>query len=77
MYLTPIIYPVDIVPQNFRIIYQLNPMSVIVNAYRQVILGASPPKYISLFIAFFVSLFTLLVGLSYFKSREKIFADNI
>jgi len=77
MYLTPIIYPADIVPEKFRIIYQLNPMSVIVNAYRQVILGGGPPKYSSLLIGLAVSVLTLLVGLSYFKSREKIFADNI
>lgn len=77
MYLTPIIYPADLVPQKFRFIYQLNPMSVIVNAYRQVILGGGAPKYSSLLIAFIVSVFTLIIGLSYFKSREKIFADNI
>lgn len=77
MYLTPIIYPVDIVPEKFRIIYQLNPMSVIINAYRQVILANNPPKYSSLAVALIVSFLTLLIGLSYFKSREKIFADNI
>lgn len=77
MYLTPIIYPADLVPQKFRFVYQLNPMSVIVNAYRQVILGGGSPKYSSLLIAFIVSFTTLIIGLSYFKSREKVFADNI
>jgi len=77
MYLTPIIYPADMVPERFRFIFQLNPMSVIVNAYRQVILAGAPPKYSSLIIATLVSLIILLIGLSYFKSREKIFADNI
>jgi len=77
MYLTPVIYPADMVPDRYRFIFQLNPMAVIINAYRQVILGGGVPKYSSLAIALVVSLITLFIGFSYFKSREKIFADNI
>ncbi len=77
MYLTPVIYPADMVPEKYRLIFQLNPMAVIINAYRQVILGLSQPKYSSLIIALIVSFITLIIGFSYFKSREKIFADNI
>jgi ABC-type polysaccharide/polyol phosphate export permease len=77
MYLTPIIYPADIVPAKFKIFFQLNPLSVIVNAYRQTVLGGGNPNYTSILIALIVSFLTLLIGLSYFKSREKIFADNI
>lgn len=77
MYLTPIIYPADIVPERFKIFFQINPMAVIINAYRQVILGGGIPKYSSLIIATIVSFIILSIGLSYFKSREKIFADNI
>ncbi|MFA5828052.1 MAG: ABC transporter permease [Candidatus Shapirobacteria bacterium] len=77
MYVTPVIYPADLVPERLRFVFQLNPMAVIINAYRQTILGGGPPNYSSIFIALLVSLITLLLGLSYFKSREKIFADNI
>lgn len=77
MYATPVIYPADLVPERFRIIFQLNPMAVIVNAYRQTILGGGVPNYTSLFVALAVSFLTLYLGLAYFKSREKIFADNI
>jgi len=77
MYATPIIYSADSIPDKYKIIYQINPMSVIINAYRQVILGGGEPKYSSLLIGLVVSLITLLIGFSYFKSREKIFADNI
>lgn len=77
MYLTPIIYPADIVPPQFKIFFQINPLSVIVNAYRQTILGGGSPNYTSILIALVFSFITLIAGLSYFKSREKIFADNI
>jgi len=77
MYITPIIYSADMVPEKFKIIYQLNPLAVIINAYRQVILGGGVPKYSSMIVALLVSFITLLIGFTYFKSREKIFADNI
>lgn len=77
MYLTPVIYPTDIVPEKFKFFFQLNPLSVLINAYRQTILGMGTPKFSSLIVATIVSIITLLLGLSYFKSREKIFADNI
>jgi len=77
MYLTPVIYPAELVPAKYKIIFQLNPMAVIINAYRQTILGGGAPNYSSLLIAFLLSVLVLLLGLSYFKSREKLFADNI
>lgn len=77
MYATPVIYPADIVPDKYKIIFQLNPMSVIINAYRQTVLGMGAPNYSSLLIALLVSAIVLILGLSYFKSREKVFADNI
>ncbi len=77
LYLTPIIYPADIVPERFKVFFQLNPMAVIVNAYRQAVLGGGAPNLTSLSIALVVSFIVLLMGYGYFKSREKIFADNI
>lgn len=76
-YLTPVIYPADLVPEKFKIFFQINPMAVIINAYRQTILGGGSPNFLSLSIALAFSILTLYLGLSYFKSREKIFADNI
>ena len=52
-------------------------MAVIINAYRQTLLGRGAPSYSSLLIATVVSIIFLLLGLAYFKSREKLFADNI
>ena len=77
MYATPVIYPADLVPERYKIFFQINPMAVIINAYRQTILGGGSPNYYSLLIALLVSTITLLLGVSYFKSREKTFADII
>jgi ABC-type polysaccharide/polyol phosphate export permease len=77
MYVTPVIYSADMIPVKYKIFFQINPMAVIINAYRQVILGGGAPKYSSIIVATLVSFITLFIGFKYFKSREKIFADNI
>lgn len=76
-YLTPVIYPTDIVPDKYKLIFKLNPMSVITNAYRQAILAGGVPNLNSLSIALAVSFLTLFLGFKYFKKLEKTFSDNV
>ncbi len=77
MYLTPVIYPVETFPEKFRWIFQLNPMAVFINAYRQVILGGSPPNFISLGVGIVFSTVLYIVGYSLFKRLEGVFADVV
>jgi homopolymeric O-antigen transport system permease protein len=76
-YMTPVIYPTDIVPDKFKFIFKLNPMSVIINAYRQAVLAGEIPNLTSLSLALVVSLLTLIFGFYYFKKQERTFADNV
>jgi lipopolysaccharide transport system permease protein len=76
MYVTPVIYPVTIIPQKWQWIILLNPMSGIVDAYRSAILGkaiAWGQLSLSLTIAAVVFLF----GLYYFRKMESEFADIV
>jgi len=77
MYLTPIMYPVEIIPPQYRFIFSLNPMAVIVNSYRQVILSGKSPNLNSLGIALAVSLGVFLIGFFLFKKLEGLFADYV
>lgn len=77
MYLTPVIYPVELFPEQYRWIFQLNPMAVIINAYRQVLLGGAGPNLTSLGIALLLSLLLWLVGHRIFKKLEGQFADLV
>ena len=47
MYATPVIYPADLVPDKYRILYQVN-LAVIINAYRQEFGGSSKHRFLSL-----------------------------
>ena len=77
MYLTPVIYPTEIFPEKYKLIFQLNPMAVIINAYRQTILGGGMPNLTSLGIGLLVSLIVTFIGIRIFRKLEGVFADVV
>lgn len=77
MYLTPVLYPTEMFPQQYRWIFKLNPMAILINAYRQVILGGGLPNFKSLGVALTLSLGLYFIALKIFKSLEGRFADVV
>lgn len=77
MYVTPIMYPIEIIPEKYRFIFSLNPMAVIVNAYRQVLLSNKGPNLASLGLAALVSFSIFAIGFTLFKKMEGEFADYV
>lgn len=76
-YLTPVIYPVEFLPEKYRFIFKLNPLSVFINAYRQVLLGGSFPRWESLAIGAVISIIFFIISFKLFKKMEKDFADIV
>ena len=76
-YMTPIIYPVDIVPERFKIIFDLNPLALVVNAYRRVLLMETSPGWDRLLLGFAAAFLSFVVGYYLFKRMEAGFADRI
>ncbi len=76
-YLTPIIYPVDIVPDRYRILFDLNPLSLFINAYRRVVLMDESPGAERLALGIVIATASFLVGYYLFKKMEPGFADRI
>ena len=77
LFATPIIYPVTILPERFRILANLNPMTGLVEAFRAILL---PDKFIdwhALWVSCIVALVFFVIGLFYFKKTEDEFADII
>ena len=77
MYATPVIYPVDLVPEHLKLYYFLNPMAGIIDGYRRVLVLGKAPQMPALLLAAFVSLLLLLAGYVFFKRVEPFFADLI
>ncbi|MCK4993847.1 MAG: ABC transporter permease [Candidatus Omnitrophica bacterium] len=74
-YATPIFYPLSFVPDNIRQFFLLNPLTVFVNLYRQILLQGTMPELGLLFLAFVLSLAFYGVGMVVFNSNKKSFAD--
>ena len=77
LFVTPIIYPISILPEKYKIFVALNPMTGIIEAFRSTVI---PNKHIDILLLLYsviVSLFIFLLGLMYFKKTEKEFADLV
>lgn len=77
MYLTPVIYATEFFPARYQWIFKLNPMAVIINAYREVILAQGSPNLQSLGIALGLSIILLAITYKFFKKAEGVFADIV
>jgi lipopolysaccharide transport system permease protein len=74
MYVSPVIYPVSMVPARFRALLALNPMSGLIEAYRSAILG-TPWNPLTLGISSVSAVLLFVLGLFYFRKTERRFAD--
>lgn len=74
MYLTPVVFPVTVVPAQWRWLLLLNPMTGVVEGFRAAFLG-SPFNGPALAASVAVSAAVLAAGLAYFEKVERRFAD--
>jgi lipopolysaccharide transport system permease protein len=76
-YLSPIVYAGGTVPAEYRFIFSLNPMNVVITGFRWAVYDAMPPDIISIVIAVAITIGIFVTGFIYFKSTERYFADMI
>lgn len=67
LYLTPIIYPLSIVPERFRWVIKLNPLVYIVEIVRDPIYYGIIPSHMTLLVATIISLGSLTIGWMIFR----------
>jgi lipopolysaccharide transport system permease protein len=76
MFLSPVIYPTNIIKPSNKIIMALNPMSGVIESVRAVISNSNIDWPI-LFLSFLSSIIIFLLGLYYFRRTERLFADIV
>lgn len=77
MYISPVLYPISIVPEKYKTLYCINPMVGILENFRRVLFHGTDPDLYTLSISLGVSLAVFLGGYIFFKSQEFKFADFI
>lgn len=74
-FVTPVIYPLTIVPEKFRWLLGLNPMAGIIDAARAAITQTKPIDVPLLLQSAVIAIGLFFLGIYYFKKTERIFAD--
>ena len=77
LFLTPVAYSSSLVPERWRTLYGLNPMTGVVEGFRWALLGTSDPPGGMLVVSMVSVLGVLLAGLFYFRRVERNFADVV
>lgn len=77
MYLCPIAYSIELIPEKWRLLYSLNPMTGVIEGFRWAILGKTGSVWPTLLASCIIVLFLLITGLIYFKHTEDNFADLV
>jgi len=77
MYGTPVIYPVSSIPEKWRWVADVNPVTPIIETFRKGFLGAGDASWPRLAYSFGFMLFVLMVGVIIFNRVEKTFIDTV
>lgn len=77
MYLTPIMYDVSMVPEEFKFIFNLNPMTPIIVAYREVLYYKQIPEIFTLCHAAILGVIILIIGSLVFSKLQRNFAEEL
>jgi lipopolysaccharide transport system permease protein len=75
MYASPVIYSSSLVPEHFRFIYQLNPMTGVIEGFRWALLGSGKGPGVMLLIDIMIVIFGLISGAYVFRRTERTIVD--
>jgi len=78
MYISPVVYSSSMIPEKWRVLYSLNPMTGVIEGFRWALLGSqgvATPLMIG--ISATISIVLFVTGMFYFRRMEKVFADMI
>jgi lipopolysaccharide transport system permease protein len=77
LFITPIAYPASLVPEQWRLLYGLNPMLGVVEGFRWALLGKADALGPAVFVSLAMTVLLLVGGLYYFRRVERTFADVV
>ena len=77
MFASPVVYPVSLIPESWRLVYSLNPMVGVIEGFRWALLGKENPDFALMLVSVAVVLVLLAGGIVFFKRMERTLADLI
>ncbi len=77
LYASPVAYSAALIPAKYKVIFEINPLTGLLEAFRWSLLGTSAPAWNNVAYAVAVTLTVFVLGAFSFKKMEKKFADVI
>jgi lipopolysaccharide transport system permease protein len=78
LYISPVGFSSNVIPEEWRLLYSLNPLVGVIDGFRWCLLGGESPLYLpGLLLSLTVITLFLWLGISRFRRTEKTFADLI
>ena len=77
LYVSPVGFSSNVIPEKWRIFYYLNPMAGIIDSFRWCISGKSPVFLSGCIVSLCVVIVMFILGVTYFRKCERSFADVI
>ena len=77
MYLTPVIYPMEMVPKQYQSVIYMNPMSSVIIAYREILYYGRVPQWQNLKNAALSGIIVLILGKITFSRLQRGFAEDL
>lgn len=75
MYASPIVYPVSMIPESYRLLYALNPMVFVIEGFRSALLGTPTIGASHMALSAMMAAVLFVSGTWYFRGTERVFAD--
>jgi len=77
MYATPVVYPLSVIPEQWRWVAMLNPMTFVVECFRKAFLGVGLVNASYLMMSVVITIIVLISGVIAFSKAERTFVDTI
>jgi lipopolysaccharide transport system permease protein len=78
LYISPVGFSSNVIPEKWRLLYSVNPIVGVIDGFRWAITG--DPRFVYLpgfFLSIAITIAFLLFGTVYFRKMERVFADLI
>ena len=75
LYASPVVYPLSIVPEPYRVVYALNPLASAIEGFRSALLATTTLTALHMTVSTLVAVALFISGAMYFRNTERIFAD--
>ena len=77
LYVSPVVYPISLLPDKYRLLYGINPMVGVIEGFRSALLGTTSMPWDLISVSAASTAIITVTGLYYFRRMERVFSDVV